>query len=180
MVAKYVHVGGIDSAPSLNLYASQRRRHLTAARPRPSSSTMASPVRLFDRSKPKHSKNSSESSILPTRSASPRRSPPPSRSLNGFNANVLGKLPLPKRYARLGSIAVWVMCAVSVYYVFQWAHATLNARRKPPLYERYHAYEAALPQHNPNLPAPDGADAKFIWASNHVHGEQSYLLRGLN
>ncbi|KAG1878746.1 hypothetical protein C8R48DRAFT_688255 [Suillus tomentosus] len=38
----------------------------------------------------------------------------------------------------------------------------------PPLYEEYHDYERHLPQHNLSLPFPEGRDAKFFWAANHV------------
>lgn len=38
----------------------------------------------------------------------------------------------------------------------------------PPLYEVYHDYERHLPQHNLSLPFPEGRDAKFFWAANHV------------
>ncbi|KAG2147827.1 uncharacterized protein EDB93DRAFT_1145545 [Suillus bovinus] len=38
----------------------------------------------------------------------------------------------------------------------------------PPLYEEYHDYERRLPQHNLSLPFPEGRDAKFFWAANHV------------
>ncbi|KAG1738934.1 uncharacterized protein EDB91DRAFT_1288158 [Suillus paluster] len=36
------------------------------------------------------------------------------------------------------------------------------------LYEEYHEYERRLPQHNLSLPFPEGRDAKFFWAANHV------------
>jgi hypothetical protein len=36
------------------------------------------------------------------------------------------------------------------------------------LYEAYHDYERHLPQHNLSLPFPEGRDAKFFWAANHV------------
>lgn len=42
--------------------------------------------------------------------------------------------------------------------------------RLPPLYEEFSAYELALPQHNPNLPFPEGRNGKYLWAANHVHG----------
>ncbi|KAH7885742.1 hypothetical protein F5I97DRAFT_1145854 [Phlebopus sp. FC_14] len=38
----------------------------------------------------------------------------------------------------------------------------------PPLYEDYHEFERHLPQHNLSLPFPEGRDAKFFWAANHV------------
>ena len=46
----------------------------------------------------------------------------------------------------------------------------------PPLYEAYHDYERRLPQHNLSLPFPEGRDAKFFWAPNHVTGERRYRL----
>ena len=41
----------------------------------------------------------------------------------------------------------------------------------PPLYRYYHEQELALPQHDPSLPSPEGANAKFLWLPNHVHSE---------
>lgn len=41
---------------------------------------------------------------------------------------------------------------------------------KPPLYERYTAYEKALPQHNESLPFPEGSHTKFIFFANHAWG----------
>lgn len=46
----------------------------------------------------------------------------------------------------------------------------------PPLYEAYHDYERRLPQHNLSLPFPEGRDAKFFWAPNHVTGEHPFCL----
>lgn len=39
----------------------------------------------------------------------------------------------------------------------------------PPLYEKYHARELQLPQHDPDLPLPEGREGKYIWMANHVH-----------
>lgn len=41
----------------------------------------------------------------------------------------------------------------------------------PPLYSKYHQDELAYPQHNPDLPYPEGREGKYIWMANHVHGE---------
>ncbi|KAI0789487.1 hypothetical protein C8Q75DRAFT_164637 [Abortiporus biennis] len=52
----------------------------------------------------------------------------------------------------------------------------------PPLYSEYHVKELALPQHNPNLPIPEGKDGKYLWIANHVDGlgwgnyMQEYML----
>lgn len=40
----------------------------------------------------------------------------------------------------------------------------------PPLYERYTAYEQALPQHDGSLHFPEGSHAKFIFFANHAWG----------
>ncbi|OBZ68588.1 hypothetical protein A0H81_11555 [Grifola frondosa] len=40
----------------------------------------------------------------------------------------------------------------------------------PPLYEKYHQWELRLPQHDPNLPLPEGRNGKYIWMANHVQG----------
>lgn len=40
----------------------------------------------------------------------------------------------------------------------------------PPLFENIREFELGLPQHNPNLPLPEGGEGKYFWASNHVHG----------
>ncbi|KAI0964553.1 hypothetical protein AcW1_001345 [Taiwanofungus camphoratus] len=39
----------------------------------------------------------------------------------------------------------------------------------PPLYGQYHEQEMLLPQHNPDLPYPEGREGKYIWFPNHVH-----------
>ncbi|KIK49046.1 hypothetical protein CY34DRAFT_797425 [Suillus luteus UH-Slu-Lm8-n1] len=46
--------------------------------------------------------------------------------------------------------------------------ALAEKHKLPPLYEEYHDFERSLPQHNLSLPFPEGRDAKFFWAANHV------------
>ena len=41
----------------------------------------------------------------------------------------------------------------------------------PPLYEEYHARELSLPQHNPDLPYPEGKNGKYLYVSSHLDGE---------
>jgi hypothetical protein len=43
-------------------------------------------------------------------------------------------------------------------------------RRLPPLYGEYRLRELALPQHNLDLPSPEGRDGKYLWISEHVRG----------
>ncbi|TCD63175.1 hypothetical protein EIP91_005872 [Steccherinum ochraceum] len=45
-----------------------------------------------------------------------------------------------------------------------------HASKYPPLYEKYHAKELALPQHNPDLPYPEGREGKYLWVSAHLDG----------
>ncbi|KAI6108778.1 hypothetical protein EDD16DRAFT_1694730 [Pisolithus croceorrhizus] len=87
-----------------------------------------------------------------------------------------------KRSARVLLILALVSCAL---VVFRLGHSTRDDASQylylgamednstenglPPLYESYHDYERHLPQHNLSLPYPEGRDAKFFWAANHVH-----------
>ena len=41
----------------------------------------------------------------------------------------------------------------------------------PPLYGGYRLRELKLPQHNLDLPYPEGRDGKYLWLSEHVRGE---------
>lgn len=50
------------------------------------------------------------------------------------------------------------------------ADAHVEPERLPPLYKEYSASEEQLPQHNLDLPFPEGRHAKYIWFSNHVRG----------
>jgi hypothetical protein len=54
------------------------------------------------------------------------------------------------------------------------AQAAWDNRPKPPLFERYHEAELALPQHYVADPFADGK--KYLWVENHVHGEPFILL----
>lgn len=45
-----------------------------------------------------------------------------------------------------------------------------DTRRLPPLFPEFHQAELALPQHNPDLPYPEGRTGKYIWLSGHTHG----------
>lgn len=93
-----------------------------------------------------------DSPILPTKSLSPRR------SAVGF----------PKRYARLCFLLLSSLAVFSFFYGFDRTEKVLGLYRYPPRYEQYHEREATLPQHNLDLPYPEGRDAKYFWAANHV------------
>ena len=47
--------------------------------------------------------------------------------------------------------------------------------RFPPLFPEYHQRELDLPQHNPNLPLPEGKNGKYLWIANHVVGESCVI-----
>lgn len=116
-------------------------------------------MRLLNRSK--DAQKSKSTLPLPTLAEISRRAP---------RATIL-----PKKYARLGSIAVFILCAISVFYLFEWINAEVT-EREPPRYESYHQYEAQLPQHDVALPYPEGENMKFFLANNHVVGEWCALL----
>ncbi|KAG2144520.1 hypothetical protein DEU56DRAFT_790022 [Suillus clintonianus] len=108
----------------------------------------------------KHSR-SSDSSTLPL-SNSDTRSPP-------------SRFSLTRRCTRL-LVGLILVC---LFLFFSRTKATVppswlqdqslaEKHSLPPLYEEYHDYERHLPQHNLSLPFPEGRDAKFFWAANHV------------
>ena len=116
-------------------------------------------VRFLDRMKSRDSRPGP--SILPTKNLSPHCS--------------TGGVGFPKRYARIGVLAVVSLSAFAFFYGFERTEVIIDSFRNPPLYEKYHEYEDNLPQHNPDLPYPEGRDAKFFWASNHVTRAYSRL-----
>ena len=74
------------------------------------------------------------------------------------------------------------LSAFAFFYGFEKTETVIDIFRNPPLYEKYHESEANLPQHNLDLPFPEGRDAKFFWASNHVtsaYGDQIDLMSKL-
>ncbi|EGN95083.1 hypothetical protein SERLA73DRAFT_187372 [Serpula lacrymans var. lacrymans S7.3] len=106
----------------------------------------------------RHSKPTSDNPILPLKNSDIW---PPSR------------LSLTKRYTR---VVVVVIGALGLLFFFYGREAgkieipSIRSGTVPPLYEKYHEYERHLPQHNLSLPFPEGRDAKFFWAANHVTG----------
>ncbi|KAH9944783.1 hypothetical protein B0H21DRAFT_445420 [Amylocystis lapponica] len=42
-----------------------------------------------------------------------------------------------------------------------------GANERPPLYESYHEHELHLPQHNPDLPFPEGREGKYLYWKGH-------------
>lgn len=58
------------------------------------------------------------------------------------------------------------------------SQATPPINDPPPLYEQWYEFERHLPQQNESLPYPEGADARFFYASNHVWGTFVSSLAG--
>ena len=54
----------------------------------------------------------------------------------------------------------------------------LEEKPKPPLFERWHQAELALPQHHVADPFAHGK--KYLWVENHVHGELISLVQSAN
>ncbi|KAH7908997.1 hypothetical protein BJ138DRAFT_1156325 [Hygrophoropsis aurantiaca] len=106
----------------------------------------------------RHSR-SSDGSVLPIKSS---------------DVNPVSRLTLTKRCTRL------LLALAGLFWItffFYWSGADqlvpddiFTDRSLPPLYEAYNDYERHLPQHNLSLPFPEGRDAKFFWAANHVTG----------
>ncbi|ESK93147.1 ATP:ADP antiporter [Moniliophthora roreri MCA 2997] len=90
-----------------------------------------------------------------------------------------------KRYSRILLVSIFCFATVvvlwhvepaeriefgSVQYSVLPAQDPLGDGSLPPLYEQYHEYERNLPQHDMELPAPDGKSARFIFSANHAWG----------
>jgi len=79
------------------------------------------------------------------------------------------------RFARIGIavlalliLAFWVVHNTGMAYTVQRAKEIMKL--SPPMFSRYHWKELQLPQHNPDLPYPEGRTGKYIWIANHVDG----------
>lgn len=98
-------------------------------------------------------RNSNDHSVLPTSSA-----PTSDKSSRA------GSL-ITRRWARILGIGLVSLVFFGFFLEFQ-KHQT----KYPPLYEEYIEYERHFPQHDPDLPFPEGKHAKFIYFGNHAHG----------
>lgn len=86
---------------------------------------------------------------------------------------------IPKRFHRIAVGAMILISLSLVLYAYRRGRSaesvkfdavpdTATDHPLPPLYKQYSASEEQLPQHNLDLPFPDGRHAKYIWFSNHV------------
>ncbi|KAJ8472331.1 hypothetical protein ONZ51_g8588 [Trametes cubensis] len=77
---------------------------------------------------------------------------------------------LTKRILRVSVFALLCFFAVRIFTgLSSWQDHSQDHDGKPPLYEQYHKRELELPQHNPDLPYPEGKNGQYIWMANHVH-----------
>lgn len=96
----------------------------------------------------------------------------------------LRSFPLPRRVSRLlvsimVSLTLLGLCFLLEFEEGGWTPTNLSWRqRPPPLYGEYRLRELDLPQHNLDLPYPEGRDGKYFWISDHVRG-MSYNSRSL-
>lgn len=83
---------------------------------------------------------------------------------------------LPRRVFRLLVSILISLAFLGLYSLMEfdddeWLPANLPWRQRlPPLYPQYRRRELALPQHNLNLPYPEGRNGKYVWISEHVRG----------
>ncbi len=110
--------------------------------------------------------------ILPTNNSDSRQS----HRLSS-NGNILRRF-CTKPIIRL--LVVASLCLFTLHFFFGFDYLVAEVRRvsdandpnrKPPLYTDYYLQELQHPQHNPNLPYPEGGHGRYIWYANHVRGE---------
>lgn len=94
--------------------------------------------------------------------------PPHSRSPSGRLASNRG---VPRRYGRLLAGILVSLALMGLYSMNMLPGFSSPTGALPPLYPEYRLRELALPQHNPDLPLPEGRDGKYVWISEHVRGE---------
>ena len=130
-------------------------------------------------------------SLLPTHNNGSDHPRKQKKLATNFIANVF----LSRRYARFTLFAVFLLaCFAFVVSHTQtrlwpassdsWSHSlTMNWSEypipqesppiydtRPPLYQRYTAYEDRLPQHNVSLPFPDDSSRKYVFFADHTWG----------
>lgn len=83
---------------------------------------------------------------------------------------------LPRRVSRLLVSIMVSLTFLGLYSLLRfdsdgWIPTNLPwQKRLPPLYSEYRLRELALPQHNLDLPYPEGKNGKYLWISEHVRG----------
>ncbi|KZT27662.1 hypothetical protein NEOLEDRAFT_1130722 [Neolentinus lepideus HHB14362 ss-1] len=133
-------------------------------------------MRLLDQRPPKWRRSTDCTTVLPLKAPAPSRAGSPD-SMSSLSA-------YPRRYKRLFTAAVLVLSIGGLFYTFgstPTGHAAMQietlvedfvsgeSNPNPPLYEKWHEAELAMPQHDPDLPYPEGKEGRYFWAPNHVH-----------
>lgn len=83
---------------------------------------------------------------------------------------------LPKRFSRLLLLTIVSLALLGLYSLLEFDDGDLIPAnlpwrdRLPPLYPQYRLRELELPQHNLDLPYPEGRNGKYLWISEHVRG----------
>jgi hypothetical protein len=132
-------------------------------------------------------------SLLPTHSNppdSPRKSP------KNLPSTLLTNVFLSRRYARFWILALFFLACIAFVTPQDTKPWLANAKlwkqhlttatnhprypvpietppdndTRPPLFERYSAYEAGLEQHDELLPFPDDSSRKYLYFADHVWG----------
>ncbi|KAH8102280.1 hypothetical protein BXZ70DRAFT_65971 [Cristinia sonorae] len=65
-------------------------------------------------------------------------------------------------------LSLFVFAVLLCFFIPRsWTLFLHSSNSLPPLYEEYHARELALPQHNPDLPLPEGRNGKYLFVASH-------------
>jgi len=133
-------------------------------------------------------------SLLPTHNNGPGYPRKHKKSATNFISNVF----LSRRYARFTLVAVFSLAcfAFAVAHIQtrlwvarsdSWSHSLSRTTpdwsgypipqesppmydTRPPLYQRYTAFEDGLPQHNESLSFPDDSSRKYVFFADHTWG----------
>lgn len=81
---------------------------------------------------------------------------------------ILARVIAANRFKIIVGLVISVLLIAMPYGVYHY----IKNKDKPPLYEAYHQRELNMPQHNPDLPFPEGKTGKYLFVSSHLDGEQ--------
>ena len=91
---------------------------------------------------------------------------------------------LSSRNVRRYLIALFLLASLSFLWVKGNISSPMSALKEklmtpalPPLYEEWYEFESRLPSQDPSLPYPEGAEARFFYADNHVWGNSADYCR---
>ena len=81
--------------------------------------------------------------------------------LNLFNQSLNSR---PRRFTLL------VLLTTSIYFIFFGRSFDSDDLDQPPTYEKLKEWESALPQHNLDLPFPEGRTGRYVFFKNQLEG----------